>query len=63
MLNKNDQFIAVEVDEVVGEEQLVIKPVDEALRSLEYLSGISVLGNGELAFLLDSLKLRESFAI
>jgi two-component system, chemotaxis family, sensor kinase CheA len=63
VLNKNDQLIAVEVDEIVGEEQLVVKPVDEALRSLEYLSGISVLGNGELAFLLDSLKLRESFAI
>jgi two-component system, chemotaxis family, sensor kinase CheA len=61
VLNKNDQLIAVEVDEVVGEEQLVIKPVDEALRCIDYLSGISVLGNGELAFLLDSLKLRESF--
>jgi chemotaxis protein histidine kinase CheA len=42
---------------------LVIKPVDEALRSLDYLSGVSVLGNGELAFLIDSLKLRESFSI
>jgi two-component system, chemotaxis family, sensor kinase CheA len=63
VLNKNDQLIAVEVDEIVGEEQLVVKPVDEALRTLDYLSGISVLGNGELAFLLDSIKLRESFAI
>lgn len=63
ILNKNDQLIAVEVDEIKGEEQLVIKPVDEALRSLDYLSGVSVLGNGELAFLIDSLKLRESFSI
>jgi two-component system, chemotaxis family, sensor kinase CheA len=63
VINKNDQLMAIEVDEIVGEEQLVIKPVDEALRSLDYLSGVSVLGNGELAFLLDSIKLRESFAI
>jgi two-component system chemotaxis sensor kinase CheA len=63
VLNKNDQLISVEVDEIIGEEQLVIKPVDEVLRSLEYLSGISVLGNGELAFLIDSIKLRESFSI
>lgn len=62
VLNKNDQLVAVEVDEIIGEEQLVIKPVDEALRSLEYLSGVSVLGNGELAFLLDSIKLKESIA-
>jgi two-component system chemotaxis sensor kinase CheA len=63
VLNKNDQHVAVEVDEIVGEEQLVIKPVDEALKSLEYLSGVAVLGNGELAFLIDSLKLKESFAL
>jgi two-component system chemotaxis sensor kinase CheA len=63
ILNKNDQLISLEVDEIKGEEQLVIKPVDEALRSLDYLSGVSVLGNGELAFLIDSLKLRESFSI
>jgi two-component system chemotaxis sensor kinase CheA len=63
ILSKNDQLISLEVDEIKGEEQLVIKPVDEALRSLDYLSGVSVLGNGELAFLIDSLKLRESFSI
>jgi two-component system chemotaxis sensor kinase CheA len=63
VLNKNDQLIAVEVDEIKGEEQLVIKPVDDALKSLDYLSGVAVLGNGELAFLLDSLKLRESFSL
>jgi len=63
VLNKNDQLISIQVDQIVGEEQLVIKPVDESLRSLEYLAGISVLGNGELAFLLDSLKLRESFTL
>ncbi|MGF1635610.1 MAG: chemotaxis protein CheA [Cyclobacteriaceae bacterium] len=62
IINKNDQNISLEVDEIIGEEQLVIKPVDEALKRLDYLSGVSVLGNGELAFLLDSIKLKESFA-
>jgi two-component system chemotaxis sensor kinase CheA len=63
VLNKNDQLMALEVDEIKGEEQLVIKPVDDALKSVDYLSGVAVLGNGELAFLLDSLKLRESFSL
>jgi len=62
ILNKNDQHIAIEVDEIIGEAQLVIKPVDEALKSISYLSGVSVLGNGELAFLLDCIRLKESFA-
>jgi two-component system chemotaxis sensor kinase CheA len=62
VVNKNDQHVSVEVDEIVGKEQLVIKPVDEALKNIEYLSGVAVLGNGELAFLINSLKLKEGFA-
>lgn len=62
VINKNDQQVSVEVDEIIGKEQLVIKPIDEALKSIEYLSGVAVLGNGELAFLIDSLKLKESYA-
>jgi len=63
VLNKNDQFVSVEVDQIIGEEQLVIKPVDEALKDVGFLSGVAVLGNGELAFLVDSLKLKENLAL
>lgn len=60
ILNKNDEFLSVEVEQIIGESQLVIKPVDEALKRIVYLSGIAVLGNGELSFLLDSFRLRNS---
>lgn len=60
VIHKNDETISLEVHEIIGEDQLVIKPVDEALRNLPYLSGIAVLGNGELAFLLDSFRLKNS---
>ncbi len=60
VLQKNDETISVEAHEIIGEDQLVIKPVDDALRNLSYLSGIAVLGNGELAFLLDSFRLKNS---
>lgn len=63
VLSKNDQFLSVEVDSIVGEEQLVIKPVDEALKRVNFLSGVAVLGNGELAFLVDSLKLKENLSL
>ena len=60
VIHKNDETISLEVHEIVGEDQLVIKPVDETLKNLAYLSGIAVLGNGELAFLLDSFRLKNS---
>jgi two-component system chemotaxis sensor kinase CheA len=62
ILNKNDQSVCMEVDEVVGKEQVVIKPIDETLQIIPYLAGTSILGNGELAFLIDVLKLKELYA-
>ena len=60
VIHKNDETISIEAHEIIGEDQLVIKPVDEALKNLPYLAGIAVLGNGELAFLLDSFRLKNS---
>jgi len=62
ILNKNDHMLAVEVDEIIGKEQVVIKPMDEALQMISYLSGTTVLGNGDLAFLIDVVKLKELYA-
>lgn len=62
IVNKNDHMLAVEVDEIIGKEQVVIKPMDEALQMISYLSGTTVLGNGDLAFLIDVVKLKELYA-
>jgi two-component system chemotaxis sensor kinase CheA len=62
ILNKNDNMVAVEVDEIIGKEQVVIKPLDEALQMISYLSGTTILGNGDLAFLIDVVKLKELYA-
>jgi two-component system chemotaxis sensor kinase CheA len=62
ILNKNEDLLAVEVDEIIGKEQVVIKPVDEALQMISYLSGTTILGNGDLAFLIDVAKLKELYA-
>jgi two-component system chemotaxis sensor kinase CheA len=63
ILNKNDHMLAVEVDAIIGKEQVVIKPVDEALQMISYLSGTTILGNGDLAFLIDVVKLKELYAL
>jgi two-component system, chemotaxis family, sensor kinase CheA len=62
ILNKNEQLLAVEVDEIIGKEQVVIKPLDEALQMISYLTGTTILGNGDLAFLIDVVKLKELYA-
>jgi chemotaxis protein histidine kinase CheA len=62
VLNKSDQIVAVEVDEIIGKEQVVVKPLGDALQTISYLSGTSILGNGDLAFLLDVLKLKQLYA-
>jgi two-component system chemotaxis sensor kinase CheA len=63
IVNKNDQVVSIEVDQIIGKEQVVIKPIDETLQIIPYLAGTSILGNGELAFLIDVLKLKELYAI
>jgi two-component system chemotaxis sensor kinase CheA len=62
ILSKNDQHLSISVDQIVGKEQVVIKPIDETLQIIPYLAGTSVLGNGELAFLIDVIKLKDLYA-
>jgi two-component system, chemotaxis family, sensor kinase CheA len=62
ILNKNDNLLAIEVDEILGKEQVVIKPIDNALQMIPYLHGTSILGNGDLSFLIDVIKLKEMYA-
>jgi two-component system, chemotaxis family, sensor kinase CheA len=41
------------VDSLLGELQTVIKPLGRMFRQVEYVSGSSILGNGEVALVLD----------
>ncbi|WP_282754356.1 chemotaxis protein CheA [Desulfuromonas thiophila] len=45
--------LAVQVDQVLGSEQLVIKPLHRLLRGITRLSGSAVLADGRIVFLLD----------
>jgi len=41
------------VDEIIGQQQLVIKPMPKYLGSIDGVSGCAVLGNGEICLILD----------
>ena len=52
--------IGVVVDEIVGQQQVVIKSVEANYRALRGIAGATILGNGRVALILDMAGLAES---
>lgn len=57
IVNIHERKYGVLVDRVEGEHQAVIKPLGDLHKHQEYLSGVSILGDGRLALILDLNKL------
>ena len=45
------------VDQVIGEHQTVIKPLGRFYRDVEEVSGATILGDGNIALIIDIAKL------
>lgn len=45
--------IALCVDDVLGNEEITVKPVSEAVKNVQYFSGYTVLGDGGVALIVD----------
>lgn len=54
-----DNRAGIVVDRLIGEVQAVIKPLGELFKSLRYVSGSTILGNGQPALILDVPQLIE----
>lgn len=54
VLRFGDRRIALEVDGVVGQEEIVVKNLGELLHGHPVFAGVSIRGNGELALILDA---------
>jgi two-component system chemotaxis sensor kinase CheA len=50
------------VDKLVGEEELVIKPLDETIVASELVSGASILGDGTVVLILNVGEVLRKFA-
>lgn len=46
--------LALLVDEIVGEQQVVIKSLEDNYRAIVGISGATILGNGRVAFIIDA---------
>jgi two-component system chemotaxis sensor kinase CheA len=53
------QYYGIAVDNLMGQHQTVIKPMGRIFKSLQCISGSSILGNGEVALILDIYALGE----
>lgn len=45
------------IDEVIGNQQIVVKSLSEYLGKVEGISGCSILGDGTVSFIIDTGKL------
>ncbi|MCG8697793.1 MAG: chemotaxis protein CheA, partial [Bacteroidales bacterium] len=59
ILSANDRKYGLVVDKVIGEFQAVVKPLGVLHKKQQFLTGASVLGNGNLALIIDTNKIAE----
>jgi two-component system chemotaxis sensor kinase CheA len=54
MVRNGEQTIAIIADKIIGEHQAVLKPLNKTYSSETIISSVSQLGDGKLAFLIDT---------
>lgn len=53
VVKKGDNFIGIVVDNLIGQQEIVIKSLGKVIDSNKYISGATILGDGEVALILD----------
>ncbi|MCY7320769.1 MAG: response regulator [Phormidesmis sp. CAN_BIN36] len=57
LIHKQSGLIGVEVDRILGEQELVIQPMGTAIAPPNYVYGCSILGDGQLMLVIDGAAL------
>ncbi|MBD0385004.1 MAG: hybrid sensor histidine kinase/response regulator [Nostoc sp. C3-bin3] len=63
LLRRNQEKVALEVDQIIGEQELVIRPLGNAIAPPKYIYGCSSLANGNLILVIDASLLVKSCEI
>ena len=53
------QTICIFVDDLIGKQEIVVKPIPEYIKKVKGLSGCTQLGDGSIALILDAAGLIE----
>ncbi|MFP4300318.1 MAG: response regulator, partial [Spirulinaceae cyanobacterium] len=60
LLKLKENLVGIEVDRVLGEQELTLRPLGDAIAPPPYIDGCSVLGDNRLALALDLVALMEN---
>jgi len=63
VIRRQEQLFAVVADKIIGEHQAVLKSLGSKLKNQEFIAGASILGDGNLAYLLDLTSMMQSLLI
>ncbi|MBP5197625.1 MAG: chemotaxis protein CheA, partial [Lachnospiraceae bacterium] len=54
IVKKGDQMAGLVVDELIGQQEIVIKSLGKYIKQPKFISGATILGDGEIALILDA---------
>jgi two-component system chemotaxis sensor kinase CheA len=54
IVKKGDKQAGLVIDQLLGQQEIVIKPLGKYIRVPKMISGATILGNGEVALIIDS---------
>ncbi|MGK5090684.1 chemotaxis protein CheA [Deltaproteobacteria bacterium TL4] len=63
VVEENEEQVCLFVDEVVGQQQIVVKGLPRYMGHLSHLAGCTILGNGEIGLILDINGLIKDFSL
>ena len=53
IINRGEKLLALAVDNLIGQQEVVIKNLGQYLKDVKNIAGATILGNGEVALILD----------
>jgi Chemotaxis protein histidine kinase and related kinases len=60
ILKNNERMLAILADKIVGEHQAVLKPMGKSFKKQNYITSASQLGDGNMAFMIDTNEIMKS---
>jgi len=54
IVKKGDQMAGLVIDELIGQQEIVIKSLGKYIKQCKFISGATILGDGEIALILDA---------
>ncbi|MDE5950115.1 MAG: chemotaxis protein CheW, partial [Acetatifactor sp.] len=54
IVKKGDKLAGLVIDDMIGQQEIVIKSLGKYIKQCKFISGATILGDGEVALILDA---------